>query len=479
MRPFIWVNLLLFLAWGWLVGINHDDAEHLHCAWMVSRGLVPFKDFWQHHSPLWWLILVPFFKIIKPTVLIFDMTRIFCAFIFLITAVIAWQIAKKVFQKDADLLTFLLILLSGSIYGQYVWLRPDLFMYIFLLFGIYFSLEIPGKKILPSFFCGISFALAASFVFKQYLLYLLPVIVILLEKNKLSIYKLLVFFAGLFAGSTPLLFYLLKNNILTEFIFWVFKFNRQRIVTGAVFPFALGFMGIWGACLLLNRYRNYKETKSLILFIALCLSTLSSLTYAEVFYSYYLGLWYILCAVASSGCKILELSEKISSIGKKTVALGLFFTCLITPNYMLTKTHRGLYYFEDRQTISKLLKYCAKDTCFVFLPLHPIFSDDATWLYSWWQYYWIDKYLKVKKDVKTKNITQDIMTKRPAVIAYKFPKENFLVDMFMKKLISADDSKKLCSFLKENYTIVYVGGYYSEGKYYIRNDKLKNFPQGF
>ena len=40
----------------WLL-FNHqpktgDDVEHLHSAWLVFQGQVPYKDFFQHHNPL-------------------------------------------------------------------------------------------------------------------------------------------------------------------------------------------------------------------------------------------------------------------------------------------------------------------------------------------------------------------------------------------------------------------------------------------
>jgi len=158
--PFIWVNILLFVAWGRLVGIDIDESEHLHCAWMVSQGLIPFKDFWKHHSPLLWVILSPFFKILKPTVLIFELSRIFSAFIFVAIAFIGWQITKRVWREKAKFSMYLLILFSASIDAEFLWIRPDLFMDLFLLLSIYFTLEISHKRLSPAFFAGISFALA-------------------------------------------------------------------------------------------------------------------------------------------------------------------------------------------------------------------------------------------------------------------------------------------------------------------------------
>ena len=31
-----------------------DEVEHLHCAWLLSQGQLPYVDFWEHHPPLLW-----------------------------------------------------------------------------------------------------------------------------------------------------------------------------------------------------------------------------------------------------------------------------------------------------------------------------------------------------------------------------------------------------------------------------------------
>lgn len=36
-----------------------DELEHLHAALLVARGFVPFRDFFEHHGPLFWAALAP------------------------------------------------------------------------------------------------------------------------------------------------------------------------------------------------------------------------------------------------------------------------------------------------------------------------------------------------------------------------------------------------------------------------------------
>ena len=39
-----------------------DEFEHAHAAWSVSRGLLPYRDFFEHHTPWYYFLLAPFFR---------------------------------------------------------------------------------------------------------------------------------------------------------------------------------------------------------------------------------------------------------------------------------------------------------------------------------------------------------------------------------------------------------------------------------
>jgi Dolichyl-phosphate-mannose-protein mannosyltransferase len=61
-----WLALALLppaiLAWAGTVAhktLNPDESQHLHAAWLVATGAVPFADFWEHHMPLLYYLLAP------------------------------------------------------------------------------------------------------------------------------------------------------------------------------------------------------------------------------------------------------------------------------------------------------------------------------------------------------------------------------------------------------------------------------------
>ena len=69
-------GVTLGLAWAvwavvaaWLVylllqtGHPWDESEHAHVAWLISQGKRPLTDFFQHHQPLLWSLLTPYYRL--------------------------------------------------------------------------------------------------------------------------------------------------------------------------------------------------------------------------------------------------------------------------------------------------------------------------------------------------------------------------------------------------------------------------------
>lgn len=55
------LGLALAIRVGMLVnhGIDPDESQHLHAAWLVSQGVVPYRDFWEHHPPIFYWLMAP------------------------------------------------------------------------------------------------------------------------------------------------------------------------------------------------------------------------------------------------------------------------------------------------------------------------------------------------------------------------------------------------------------------------------------
>jgi hypothetical protein len=57
--------IVLYLWRLWLlktVEFNPDEFWHLHSAWCLSTGLIPYRDFFEHHTPWLYFLLAPIFR---------------------------------------------------------------------------------------------------------------------------------------------------------------------------------------------------------------------------------------------------------------------------------------------------------------------------------------------------------------------------------------------------------------------------------
>ena len=44
----------------WLHPINWDELEFFRATKWIAQGRVPYRDFWEHHTPLAWILFAPF-----------------------------------------------------------------------------------------------------------------------------------------------------------------------------------------------------------------------------------------------------------------------------------------------------------------------------------------------------------------------------------------------------------------------------------
>lgn len=62
LQRFYWTLVAVWLLVIYFQAVGVDEIEHSHAAWLMGqRGLVPFKDFFQHHTPLLWDVLKLYF----------------------------------------------------------------------------------------------------------------------------------------------------------------------------------------------------------------------------------------------------------------------------------------------------------------------------------------------------------------------------------------------------------------------------------
>jgi len=123
------------LVWRcWLLQgrtFDPDEMQHLHAAWCVAQGMVPYRDFFEHHAPGLALLLAPL-------VGAFDTARSFDAVlqvmlaarsvmlaITALTVVLTWKLADFAFGREAAWIAASLLSVSMVFVARTLEVRPD------------------------------------------------------------------------------------------------------------------------------------------------------------------------------------------------------------------------------------------------------------------------------------------------------------------------------------------------------------------
>lgn len=156
---FIWV--IIYSGSG-----DGDTLEHVHSSWLVFRGKVPYKDFFQHHNPLLWYLGAPFVGLFEYSLRAVDAANMLAVTSTIITMFYIYRIHKNILNSVLGGLIAIAFfaLPQNSLYNKDF--KPDNFMVMSLVSGIYYLLCYIKNKGL--FNLSLSFLLFfISFMFTQ------------------------------------------------------------------------------------------------------------------------------------------------------------------------------------------------------------------------------------------------------------------------------------------------------------------------
>jgi len=245
------VILLVLIPYGlriWLLQtrqFDQDEFEHLHVAWLVSKGSLPYLDFFEHHTPWFHFFLAPFYGF-------FDVernSRDAVAFLFL-ARTLMWLLTGiillltfwlgKLWRDNLVGFVAILFLINTEIFSATTLeVRPDLFACIFWLACLVMAvkavrLDTTGPKIWLRFAWS-GFFLGAGIMSTPKVFFVLPGLAV-----AMALYVLIPVEEGgwlarfrngcfLIAGAClPLLltlgYFYLKNG-LREFVYYNLLFN--------------------------------------------------------------------------------------------------------------------------------------------------------------------------------------------------------------------------------------------------------------
>jgi len=477
---FVWLLVLLsggaFLGWGVLHPADWDEVEHLHATYLVSEGLLPFTDFWQIHSPLQWIVLAPLLKLVPQSGAVLVLARCLGLVLTGLLFLCVWRIARRLWGRDADLKTTLLVFLSASIVSQLLWLRPDLWMLLGSLVSIELALVGYEKDRGRYFFLG-GLALSLGLTFTPKVApWLLLVPLSSLVVHRRSLRRLLktqvLHAAGVLSGAIPLAAYLTANGLWSGFREWVMVYHRASPALHLSFKagptlILLAASVIIGMVGLVKLPVGPGSAPRAVMGAALAVILLTAILVYPIEHScfrYYLAPLFLVAATLSSwlGTTLVARGHPL----RGAVLLGLLCAGLTFAHFRYADEARrlGVSLRNHVEVIDRLLERARGEFVQCVIPIHPIFRRDASRLYLPWQVVRLAR----RADTLKKRMLIDFLAASPSFAAELRRHEPTIIDpqrlaqagvlLVGLDLLPSDELRDLAAWVDEHYHLERVSG---------------------
>jgi hypothetical protein len=164
---------------------DNDEFEHAHAAWSVSKGLVPYRDFFEHHTPWYHLALGPFFHWFAVAES-FESAKHFLLFarllslaLTVLSAVLIFLVVRLGGSRRAGLFAGLFLIGQPVLMQKTLEIRPDVLALPFFIGALWFVLGglrledgLPARRLRR--FLGGGLCLGAAIMCTQKMLFVLP-----------------------------------------------------------------------------------------------------------------------------------------------------------------------------------------------------------------------------------------------------------------------------------------------------------------
>lgn len=370
--------------------ITHDEGNYIYCSWRVSKGDVPYKDFFDHHISTSYFLLGAIFKFFGASINIArELMVIVCA----ITSLFMYLIAKKLTSKFLAVVVVLpYILLQPSFKAS--WFYLDSFVCLFATISAYLLIIIlknnNKNSNIHKFLFLSSLLTSFAVLFKQnaffYWIFLVIFLIYYLkkEKKKLISKNFLYFILGL---AIPLLIYLCYL-ILTKTLYlafdYLFLFNFKNVNTsiGREFPYGFDLYLSILPCILalilsIYVFKNIdKKNKYVVIFLDLWIISTALLLYPLMhpFHVYpALAPSFILLALEY---KIISNNRRaISKYSSKKLTVIFFIILLFAMPLMTILFNYVIYPDKDipgsKEVVNFIKKNTEKEEKILVLPFNP------------------------------------------------------------------------------------------------------------
>ena len=466
--------------------IDSDEIEHLHTAWLMVNGQLPYVDFHQHHPPALWWLLAPLTRLVTHGTVAIDIARIIAIMLTGCACLAVVSITRRIHQQPHAWLWAMGLCFGIFKPGDFSRLRPDLPATVCVMVAI--ALLCGQRTVLAAAASGALIGMGVALCPKVLPLLILLPVVLLVERASLRahLHSLVFTLTGIIVAAGPTILWLHERGIFDDFIDTTVAYNlRYAAAFGGHLPVILVILVV----LWLTRGRSCDQTTgstmaSRVLMVAICLAALS---YARTANSnlYSAQPLLLLLAVAGAG----EAQRVIAGLlaGKRPVAVGALVGLYLLPSIgPMGYTLASRKYFRDKAQIRTVQAAAPQgQSVFCLTPMHPIGRTDAIGIFlpSFFQ----EKRLAglgPRDRERLGSIPARLAHSRPSLILAQPDRDSdmgtqaevprhqelsyvvyYLLD---NGLITRQEGEQLQAFLDENYHLVRLGSYRRE--YWARND---------
>lgn len=220
----IFVGLLLArLHVAYVRYFDPDEFAHMHWAYLLTIGKLPYKDFFYYLLPLYQFFMTPIF-FLRASSDVIIVARVWQYFLYVVNAVLIYRISSKALSnRHIGLLAAVIFAAFPMTFDKTIDIRPDMLMILFYLLSVDIIMRADAWDIKRSLLLGFSIAISGLSLPK--IVFAVPALVFLLfaRKNKPSMNHVLWMIVGAAVPVIFLLEYLILNNILSQAIVSIMK----------------------------------------------------------------------------------------------------------------------------------------------------------------------------------------------------------------------------------------------------------------
>lgn len=229
---------LLVLLNSTLRFFDHDEFEHIHSAWYIQQGDLPYRDFYQNHHPLFWLLLLPLLKIFGHSVFTIMTCR---GLMLLMVAGIGFAVYKiaTLATRSREVRLFALLLLMSMVVfvEKGLEVRPDVPQVLLGLWSFfYILLFFKNRRLTYLTLSGISASISFLFLQKALLLLLVYglIFVYKLIRREMFVKEILLFLFCFILPLLPFWIYLMSSGSWSDYVLTNWVLNARQLA-----PFSL------------------------------------------------------------------------------------------------------------------------------------------------------------------------------------------------------------------------------------------------